>query len=567
MKNKSKEDTIKESYFFQSVIESFGEKSALALNVNSCWQALTFSDIKVLSEKLASFLIQNNIKQDDKVAILSESRPEWHVTFLASLLAGTVFVPLDIKLTFYELVSIFKDCKAKILFVSSFYLELGLKLKEEIESIEQIVIINKDNMKNNYYNIYNFSSDYKIEYPAFSKEKTILIVYTSGTTGLAKGVEISLNNIISQIKSMQDCFKLNKNCAFLSILPMNHLFEFVIECWVLYNGNKIYYSQKLTPKDIFNIIQSKNITHMAVVPAFLKLVKSGIESKISQLNKIQKLYLKFIYILTKFIPVYSIKRLLFWPITKIFGLKFEGFISGAAPLNADTGKFFENIGIRIFEGYGLSEASPIVSVNTPQNYKFGSVGMPLPNVKVKTDEKTGELLVKGGNVMKGYYKQPELTAQVIDTDCWLHTGDIAKIDKEGFIFITGRIKNMIVLSGGKKVFPEDLEAVFGRSPKFEEVCVFGAQYNKGQKGGTENVFVAVVPAKELLESLNDEELTKIIREEIKMLSDNLSSYKKPSNVFVLKEPFPKTTTRKIKRNEVKNLALNLPKEDLAKIQS
>jgi len=265
----------------------------------------------------------------------------------------------------------------------------------------------------------------------------------------------------------------------------------------------------------------------------------------------------FKYKLAKFIPFYPIRKLLFPSIHKKFGGKFKGCICGGAPLDTTVGEFFETLGIRVFEGYGLSEASPVVSVNTETKYKMGSVGKALPNVEAKIDAKTGELMVKGDSVMKGYYNRPELTAEVITEDGWLHTGDIAHIDKDGFIFITGRIKSMIVLNGGKKVFPEDIEAVLEPSPLFAEVCVFGAKRSGGAKDGTEDIFVAVVPSQSLLDKqLEEKELENEIRKEVKSLSTKLSSYKRPSNIIVTKEPFPRTATKKVKRNDVKKLLVS-----------
>ena len=224
-------------------------------------------------------------------------------------------------------------------------------------------------------------------------------------------------------------------------------------------------------------------------------------------------------------------------------------------MDIEVANFMETLGINIFEGYGLSEASPVVSVNYEGAKKIGSVGKPLPGVEVKIDENTGELMVKGDNVMKGYYNRPDLTKEVIEEDGWLHSGDIARIDEEGYIFITGRIKNMIVLNGGKKVFPEEVEAVLEQSPMFQEVCVVGTKRSGGQKDGTEDVAVIVVPKKEISDEIQDDaELLKKIRAEVKELSQKLSQFKRPTNIVLSRELLPRTATSKIKRKEAKKLA-------------
>jgi long-chain acyl-CoA synthetase len=539
--------------FLENRTETLENKIALGMKSSLGWNELTFRGVGVLSRRLANYLIKNGMDKGDKLAILSESMPEWGAALFASVLAGTITIPLDIKLTFFEFSSILNDCKPKVLIVSNAFLETGLKLKETIDSIEQIIILDDSGSNTTYPSLYNIpdESDKKWRHRAMSK--TAFIIYTSGTTGTPKGVEITFKNVLAQVNAVGQCFNIGIKDKFLSILPMNHLFELTVGFLsFLSKGTSIYYSQSLKPKDVFNVMQEKQITFMIVVPAFLKLLKSSIETEISQFSPVKKFFFNLNYKIAKFIPFYCLRKPLFLPVHKKFGGKFKGYISGGAPLDTTVAKFFERLGLRVFEGYGLSEASPVVTVNNEKHYKLGSIGLPIPGVEVKIDVKTGELMVKGDNVMKGYYNRPELTAEAIEPDGWLHTGDIACIDKNGFVYITGRIKSMIVLSGGKKVFPEDLESVFEQSPKFAEVCVFGAKRSGGQKDGTEDIFVAVVPSVNMLEKFKDKkELEEELKKEIKTLSIKLSSYKRPKNIIIAKGPFPRTSTRKVKRNEVK----------------
>lgn len=539
--------------FLENRTEELENKIALGMKSSLGWSELTFRGLSVLSRRLANYLINSGINKGDKLAILSESMPEWGAALFASILSGAITIPLDIKLTEYELTSILTDSQPKVLVVSVAFLQIGLKLKETIDSIEQIIILNDSGTNVMFPSLYNIpdESDRKWRHRAISK--TAFIIYTSGTTGTPKGVEISFKNVIAQVDAVGKCFHLGINDQLLSILPMNHLFELTVGFLSFLNlGTSIYYSQSLKPKDLFNVIQEKQITFMVVVPAFLKLLKSTIEAEIGQLSVFKRFVFNVNYKIAKFIPFYFVRKMMFRFIHRKFGGKFKSCVCGGAPMDINVAEFFETVGIRIFEGYGLSEASPVVAVNTDKHYKLSSVGKPLHNVQAKIDEKTGELLVKGDSIMKGYYNRPELTAEVIDEDGWLHTGDIARIDKDGFIFITGRIKSMIVLSGGKKVFPEDVEAVLEKSPKFAEVCVFGAKRSGGAKDGTEDIFVAIVPSQQLLDEAKDEDdLNKIVRQEVRVLSEKLSSYKRPSNILITREAFPRTATRKVKRNEVR----------------
>lgn len=538
--------------FLEKRTEFLENKIALGMKSNLGWSELTFRGLNILSRRLANYLIKSGLQKGEKISILSESMPEWGAALFASVLSGATTIPLDIKLTEYEMTAILNDCQPKILLVSSAFLETGLKLKETVSSIEQIIILNENGNKG-FPNMYSIPDEPDRKWRHRAMSKTAFIIYTSGTTGTPKGVEISFKNAWQQIQSVGECFDIGINDKLLSILPMNHLFELTVGFLsFLSKGTSIYYSQSLKPKDLFHIIQERQITWMIVVPAFLKLLKTGIEAEIAQKSSFKKAIFKFSYLLASIIPFKFFKKILFAPIHKKFGGKFKGCISGGAPLDVTVGKFFETIGISVFEGYGLSEASPVVAANREGKSKLGSIGLPIPGVQVRIDEKTGELMVKGDNVMKGYYNRPDLTAEVITEDGWLHTGDIAKIDKDGYIYITGRIKSMIVLSGGKKVFPEDVEAVLEPSSKFAEICVFGAKRSGGAKDGTEDIFVAILPSQTMLDKYTDaKELEKEIRKEVKELSQKLSSYKRPSNIIIVKDPFPRTSTRKVKRNEVR----------------
>lgn len=361
---------------------------------------------------------------------------------------------------------------------------------------------------------------------------------------------------MAQVKSISQCFNLTVNDRLLSILPMNHLFELSVGFLsFLSMGTAIYYSKSLKPKDLFPILSEKEITFMVVVPAFLKLLRANIESTVAQGGFFKKIGFNILFNIAKSIPSVRVRKYLFPSVHKQFGGKFKGCISGGAPLDIEIAKYLETLGIKIYEGYGLSEASPVVSMNVDGASKLGSVGKPIPDVHVKIDKETGELLVKGDNVMKGYYGNPELTAETIDSDGWLHTGDIAEIDKDGFIFITGRIKNMIVLNGGKKVFPEEVEAILAQSSIIQEACVVGVKRVGGLKDGTEDVTAVVVPTSEISEKYpNDEELIKILRAEVKELSSKLSVFKRPTNVVLSRELLQRTATSKIKRREVKAFA-------------
>ncbi len=535
--------------FLEKISSSWDDKTALGIKSYIGWREYTYKGTSILSMRLGAYLIKQGLQKGDRISIISESKPEWAAAFFGSLLAGATIVPIDIKLTEYEMLSILSDCTPKFMFVSGKYINKAVQLKEKLPGLKEIILIDELFLDNGFTSIYNLPDAKGVKWRHRGYNTTAMIIYTSGTTGKPKGVEMSFKNVMAQVKAIGKCFMLGPEDRLLSILPMNHLFELSVGFLTfLSKGVSIYYPKSLNPKDVFPILQEKKITFMVLVPAFLKLLKSTIEAEINQYGKFEKFKFNLLYKLASMVPSYKFRKFLFPKIHAKFGGQFKGCISGGAPLDMEVARFIENLGIKIYEGYGLSEAAPVVSVNTDKASRLGSVGKALPGVKVKIDEETGELLVSGDNVMKGYHHQPELTAETIDPDGWLHTGDIAEIDKDGFIFITGRIKNMIVLNGGKKVFPEEVEAVLEQSPMFSEVCVLGVKRVGGQKNGTEDIAAVVVPTEQVINAAPDDEtLEKQVRAEVKNLSQRLSIFKRPTYTYVFKEPLERTATSKIKR--------------------
>ena len=541
--------------------DDYKDRVALGMRTPMGWKEFTYRGVGTLSRRVASYLITElNVQKNDRIAILSESKPEYGACVFASIMSGATTVPLDIKLTKFELVSILTDCQPYVLFVSQNYLEKALEIQKEVDSIKHIIVMDEP-----YYNmtlpcVYTVQNYPNCKWRHRSSKSTAFIIYTSGTTGSPKGVEISFRNMLSQLNAMEglyyDVFNGQEITTILSILPMNHLFELTVGfCIFLFFGFSIYYTQSLKPKDILMIMREKHVSFMIVVPAFLKLLKSGIENEIKS-NPVSKRLFPIMFNIAKIIPSQALKKIMFKKIHDNFGGNFMGCISGGAPIDPQVAMFFETIGIKVYAGYGLSETSPVVSVNIEKRRDYTSVGKPLKGFECRIDEKTGEIQLKGGSVMKGYHNQPELTAETIDADGWLHTGDIGYLDKDGHLHITGRIKNMIVLSGGKKVFPEEVESVLEKSENFAEVCVLGSSRSTGTKEGTEEIVAVIVPKEQYMENKSDDELNKLVRDEVKHLSEQLAPYKRPINIVVNRERLPKTTTLKIKRRDVKAM-LNL----------
>ena len=538
----------------QQKSDVYGGRSALLLKEKTGWKELSYIELSRKARDLSDYLIESGFHHNDRIAILSESRPEWAIAFFASIRSGAITVPLDIKLTDAELKSILSDAKPKILFVSKEHLSSAKVLKEAISSIEKVIILEDVS---------------EIEFPAYGAlrsqnpregierkpDETALIIYTSGTTGNPKGVMISFSNLIFQVRSFEEIMQLSSNDMFLSILPLNHLLELTAGFMgVLHAGGRICYCQSLHPQEIARTMKEKKVTFMITVPLFLKLLKGSVEKQIKKSGEAKQKLFKAMFYLAKAIPSHSFRKILFSEIHQQFGGRLRGFLSGGAPLDLEVAQFFDTIGIPVYQGYGLSETSPVISGNTPTHNRLGSVGQPLKGVEVRIATEgpsgsEGEILTRGPHIMQGYYQREDLTKEVIDSQGWFHTGDLGKLDQEGYLHITGRIKNLIVLGGGKKIHPEEVEAVLSNTTLVKEVCVLSRTLKGGLKDGTEEVCAVVCPSDEIRKRLNHDlqAIQAEIKKEIDTLSQNLASYKRASSLLIHLEDFPKTATRKIKR--------------------
>ncbi len=528
----------------------YGPVKALMLKTKTGYQELSYIETSRQAKNFANYLIEDlGIVHGDRIAILTESRPEFAVGMFASIQTGAITVPLDVKLTVSELTSILSDCNPRVIFTSSHYLENAKQVKENVKSIEQIFVLD-DDAEVDVTRVSSIKADIEKDLGApRTLDDTALIVYTSGTTGNPKGVMVSFGNIYSQLRDFEAILKIDEKHTLLSVLPLNHLLELNVGFFgMLYMGAKVVYLQSLSPRELTNAMKEKQITNMLVVPLLVKMLKSSVEKEIRKSPPAAQKAFDLMYKMAKFMPL-KIRRLMFKSVIDGLGGKLENFVCGGAPLDVEVGEFFERIGIPVYQGYGLTETSPTISTNYPGHNKIGTVGLPLPSVCVKLAD-NGEILSTGPNVMQGYYGKPEMTKEVINEEGWFHTGDIGEIDKQGYIRITGRIKNMIVLGGGKKIFPEEVEAALEQSPLIKEICVMSLKIKSGNKSGTEEVGAIIVPSDELAKK-TDEEIQKEIEANIKSLSEaNLAPYKQPTVVVVRREDLPKTSTRKVKRKEL-----------------
>lgn len=529
----------------------FGPKLALCLNGGNGDEQYTYRDLDKASGELATGFVRFGLKPGDRVAILCESRPRWGVAFFATTRAGAIVLPLDTRQSFSELRHVLDDAAPKFLLVS----------REQEKVAAQLVRETAGRIK-------LFSIEPVFSEPAFSSMDAIagsdmhpcverhaddaaVLTYTSGTMGSAKGVVTTYGNLLYQIRTFRKIMMNDSHCATVSILPLSHLFELTGGfLGILYGGGRICYCNSLLPHEIVAAMKEQQVTCMVTVPLFLKLFAAAIRKQIDKQALVKRSTFKLLRRLSPVLPL-AFRRHLFRNIHQCFGGQLEYFVSGGAPLDLCTLNFFESIGVPVYQGYGLAETSPVIATNGPVANRPGSVGKPLPGIEVKSAE-GGEILTRGPHVMRGYFHNDELTNSVIDSDGWLHTGDIGYQDEDGFLFISGREKNVIVLGSGKKVQPEELEAVLFEHPDIEEGCVVGAIAQEGLMKDCEEVCAIAVASDEAVRrcSTRGEDLGDTIQHVIEHQAQSLAPGKRPTRIVLRAESLPRTSTRKIRRPNV-----------------
>ncbi|MCX8028720.1 MAG: AMP-binding protein [Brevinematales bacterium] len=556
--------------FVDYISERYQDKRALGMPVSEdnleeyIWY--TYSDIKLYAKAISYYLTNVlKLKKGDKVALISENRAEWGLCALGVVYNGFVLVPVDVRMSPNEIKMILEHSESKVLIVSQ---KMYSYVEEEVnlEDYEVILIDGTPKRKKiiSLGSIVEEYGDKEIKkYNEVSPDDLFEIVYTSGTTGLSKGVMLTHRNIMFEVSVMPPLARISPKDKLLSILPLNHTYESTAGLYTaLHGGVSIVYSPSLNPRIVLDIVSRQKINKMLVVPLFLEKIADGILRKIDKSGLVLKTFVKTLFFFATVSKTVTnsnkISKRLLSIVRKKAGLSsIELFISGAAPLPERVANLMELMGFNILQGYGLTECAPVATLNPYEKPKNKSVGKPLPGVEIVIDspnqDGNGEILIKGPNVMAGYYKNPEATKETL-VNGYLRTGDLGYIDEEGYVYITGRIKNVIVTHGGKNVYPEEIEEKLNESPYILESLVVGKKINKDEAIG-EEVFAYIVPDFNYIEFVRETPVSKISYEEIEKIIDNivkdvnssLPDYKKIKSYKILTEELPKTSTRKIKR--------------------
>ncbi|HEX3029023.1 MAG TPA: AMP-binding protein [Clostridia bacterium] len=552
------ETTIFEDFriMTENVAKKFPDRIAFSYKKNPKDQDvvnITYSEVRNYIRNMGTELIYMGCR-DQHVALIGESSYEWICSYFCLMSIGAVVVPIDINLPIDEIAATLNTAECESLFYSGI-LEAKLKdLKEKVPCLKTFVCMGEANKENvfalsdivargyeRYANGDTSYYDYKID-----PERLATIVFTSGTTGKGKGVMLSQKNIVSDMT--QGMYNFSISPRTMNVLPPHHTFGSTVNFVGHFSqGSSIYISSGL--KYIGSEIKEQQPMHLVLVPLFVENLYKKIwaTAEKSGKTKILKRMMKLSNVLRKF--GIDLRHKLFKSVLDSFGGKLEMIICGGANLNQDIIDTFDSIGITILNGYGITECAPLISCNRNKYQKKGSVGIPIIGelVKIKNPDANGEgeICVKGPNVMLGYYKDPEATAAVFDEEGYFKTGDYGKLDEEGWIYITGRMKNLIILSNGKNVYPEEIETEISRVYGISEVVVYAGE-SKAQK--CKEVIVAeIYPDFDALKSKGIEDVENYFNSEIKKVNSRMVSYKAVKFVKIRNEEFTKNTSRKILR--------------------
>ena len=573
---------------FQKVVAENKRNTALAYINNDAYQKISYQELYHFVLQIVDYLLSLKLKKGDRVAILSENRWEWPVIDLACNYLGLILVPIHTTYSYKYIDYIVEKTNPRVIFISNKKLFENFKDIDNslIDKFQSIVLLEdgvESSWKLNYWSdiIKNFDNYVKIE-PVLDSEAIMTIIYTSGTTGMPKGAVLTNQNVLTNIDNVLQYVPVYSKDRFFSFLPLSHVLERVAGSLVpLTLGASIYYSR--SPKTLVEDIKKAQPSILVSVPRIFEKIFDKIQDNLRKGSRIK--HHLFYYALKVISKMNSFKRnnekfskIIYWQflilnevifkkIRNIFGGHLRLAISGGSSLDRKIARFFEDIGIKIIEGYGLSETSPIIAVNKIDNYKFGTVGFVLPNLDLKINNDK-EILVKGESVMHGYWQDDESTSNAIE-EGWFHTGDLGFIDNDGFLNIIGRKKEMIVLSTGKNIIPINIELalnydrfitqsmVIGLNqkfitalivPDFEELEIYCQKHN--------------IKCSQDRECLAKEEIHKLYKGRIDRALKDFADYEQIGNFYLVPREFDQehdelTPTLKLKREKIKTNFANI----------
>ena len=536
----------------EEVATRYRDKVALATKEKGAYHTTSYLQLKARVLELSAGLAALGTRDGDLVALIGENTTEWALSYLAIVSSGRVVVPVDRDLRPGEIRHILEFSEVDTVLCSGRFVDDMVALRARTGRPCRVVSLEKEAGRGDH----SFSellerghgglegeSGYRP--PEVGPETLAAIIFTSGTMGSSKAVMLTHGNLASNIIATSKFVSIRNDDRCLSVLPLHHTYECTCGFLTgLYQGASIYHAENLRriPENLAEI----RVTVVLGVPLLFETMYRRIEKGIREKGERKFRIAKTVASLTERFGL-NIRRRLFKPVHDRLGGNLRLLITGGAAMNPEVSSGFRDLGIQCIQGYGMTEASPLIAVNREANPKDSSVGMPVPGVEARIIE--GEIAVRGPSVMLGYYKNRQATAETIE-DGWLLTGDLGHIDEDGFLYVSGRKKSVIVTPNGKNVYPEELEAQLNESRFIAESLVWGGP--SADPDLTE-VQAIIVPDVEALDEefgaseYDDERIEKAIAAEVKQVNRVLANYKRIRKFSVRHEEFEKTTTRKIKR--------------------
>ena len=543
--------------------EVYGDRPAYIFKTEEKgkFRIITHKEFRENINALGTTLIQMGLK-DKRIAVISENRYEWELSYLAVAAGVGVIVPLDKALPDNELESLILRSQVEAIIYSSKYDAIMNTLREK-KNTNLKYFISMD-LEENTQGIYaekalvekgkKLLADGNKTYidAKIDAEKMGIMLFTSGTTAMSKAVMLSHKNLVTNVMDIIQRFDLTDEDRFLSFLPLHHVFECTVGfLYPISIGGSIAFCEGV--KHMAENIKEFEITAMISVPAVFDIIYRKVMKTIEKKGKLANLEKgkKVSQFLLKM--KIDLRKQLFKEVHESLGPKRKLVVTGGAALDPETEKGFNDLGFDVEQGYGLTETAPVIAAETPKCRRLGSIGKKFPSVEVKIDdpdeEGVGELMAKGPSIMLGYYENEEATKSALESDGWFHTGDLARIDKDGFIYISGRKKSVIVLNNGKNVFPEEIETLLNKVEGIKETFVF----EKKEDDGDVKVCVEIVYDKELIKELyhieGEENIKEFLWDKVKEVNKLMPKYKYVREMVITEEPLIKTTTLKIKRHE------------------
>ena len=548
---------------FRECAERWPEHIALEIQRRDRLESYRYREVKLMAESVARWLVESGFHPGARIAILADNHPRWATVYLGIIAAGCTAVPLDTALHADQVAKLLKNSGSSLLFCDA----KNYAVAAQAVNGQQVDIVltegGSDSVKGNA--VGRLDAILETGAKGFSpvpvsSDSVAALLYTSGTTADPKGVMLTHANLMGEVEGVFKVLRIGPEDAVLGLLPLFHALAQMANLLLpLVKGTRVVYLETLNTSDLLRAFRERAITVFAVVPQFFYLIHDRIFKEVSQRGRLTQLTVRGLMALNRTLRKIGLNagRIFFRQIHQTFGDRMRYLITGGSRFDPQVGREFRALGIDILQAYGLTETTGGAFLTSPYDNVIGSVGRPLPGSEGRIldpqpagedSQPVGEIAIRGPIVMKGYWNRPDATSAVLK-DGWLHTGDLGYFDKRGNLFITGRMKEVIVLSNGKNIYPEEIEAHYLNSPFIKEICVVGLEARPGE-ASSDRLHAVIVPNFDLLRQRKIVNAKEVIRFDIESLSAKLPSTKRIGSYEIWQQDLPRTTTRKLKRFEI-----------------